>query len=198
MEGDEQVVRGFRRHASLALLILAVVSSLALILLDATPMSTDFLYVITAIPTILVTWVLIGVRSAKMYIRFARGGLQKERILPGILMVTSILVVLNIYPFLRGCNYLGGALRFAATRSYYEREVALLPQNGKPRLAIFSWGGMMWWSRGVVYDESDEIALPPGQQSAGWKTNTNSGELGCGNWDARALWSHFYLVAFPC
>jgi hypothetical protein len=50
----------------------------------------------------------------------------------------------------------------------------------------------------VVYDESDEIALPPGNQSAAWKANPDLGELSCGNWDARRLSSHFYLVGFLC
>jgi hypothetical protein len=72
----------------------------------------------------------------------------------------------NFFPFVRGCNYLGGALRFSMTRSYYDRQVALLPTDDNPRLAVFNWGGMIWASRGVVYDESDEIAMPPGQQSA--------------------------------
>jgi hypothetical protein len=39
---------------------------------------------------------------------------------------------------------------------------------------------------------------PPGQQSVAWKDNPHIGELSCGNWDARHLWSHYYIVAFPC
>ena len=89
-------------------------------------------------------------------------------------------------------------MRFSLTRSHYDHQVALLPIDGKPRLAVFNWGGMIWWSRGVVYDESDEIALPPGHQSAAWKANPNLAELSCGNWDARRLSSHYYLVGFLC
>ena len=89
-------------------------------------------------------------------------------------------------------------MRFAVTRSYYDHQVALLPTDDMPRVAVFNWGGMIWSSRGLVYDESDEIALPPGQQSATWKANPHIGELSCGNWDARRLWSHYYLVGFSC
>jgi hypothetical protein len=53
-------------------------------------------------------------------------------------------------------------------------------------------------SRGIVYDESDEVELPPGQQSAVWKARADLGDLSCGKWDARRLSSHFYLVGFAC
>lgn len=89
-------------------------------------------------------------------------------------------------------------MRFAITRAYYSRQIAILPNSEKPRFAIFNWGGMLWSSRGVVYDESDEIALPIGQQSATWRANPNLEELSCGKWHARRLSSHFYLVDFLC
>lgn len=198
MEGTGQIARGIRGRAPLLLLILAVGSSLALILVDATPLAAEFGYAIFVIPSLVIVWAVIGVWSAIFYIRCARRRHWKRGFLAGFLLVTSLLVAFNFFSFARGCNYLGGALRFAITRSYYDHQVALLPIDGKPRLAVFSWGGMLWSSRGVVYDESDEIALPPGHQSAAWKANPNLGELSCGNWDARRLSSHFYLVGFLC
>jgi hypothetical protein len=198
MEGTGQIARGIRGRAPLLLFILAVGSTLALILVDATPLDTEFSYVIFVIPVVVIVWAVIGVWSATLYIRCARRRHWKQGFLPGFLLGTSLLVALNFFSFVRECNYLGGALRFAMTRSYYDQQVALLPIDGKPRLAVFNWGGMIWSSRGVVYDESDEIALPPGHQSAAWKANPHLGELSCGNWDARRLSSHFYLVGFLC
>jgi hypothetical protein len=196
IEGTEPTARGFRGRVPILLLILAVGSALALILMDATPLSINFVYPVLALSCTLIVWAVIGVWSTKLYIRCARQRHWKHSVLPGFLLVTSILVFFNCFPFLRGCNYLGGALRFAVTRSYYQKQVALLPSDGKPRLAIFNWGGMLWSSKGVVYDESDEIALPLGQQSAAWNTRARPTEFGCGNWAAQRLSSHFYLAAF--
>ena len=198
IEGTRRIARGLRGRAPLSLLILAVGSTLAFILLDATPLDTEFIYPLCAISSLVIVWAVIGVWSAALSIRCARRQHWKQGFLPGFLLMTSLVVAFNFFPFVHGCNYLGGALRFTMTRSYYDHQVALLPIDGRPRLAIFIWGGMIWLTTGVVYDESDEIALPPGQQSAAWKSNPDLGQLSCGNWDARRLSSHYYLVAFPC
>lgn len=198
VEGTRHVARRLPGRAPLSLLILAVGSSLALVLMDATPLDTEFIYPLCAISGMVIVWAVIGLWSATLFIRCVRKRSGKQIILPGFLLVTSFLVALNLLPFLRGCNYLGAALRFAATRSYYDQQVALLPIGGGPRLAIFIWGGMLWASQGVVYDESDEIALPPGQQSAAWRANADLSELSCRSWDARRFWSHYYLVGFSC
>ena len=196
--GATQAAFRLRSRIPFLLMILAIGSLIALILIDATPVDTEIGYTLYVLPSLVIVWAVIGVWSTVLYIRYARRRAHKQSRLPGVLMVASMLVAFNFFPFVRGCNYLGGALRFFVTRSYYDRQVALLPADDKPRLAIFNWGGMIWASRGVVYDESDEIAMPPGQQSARWKDKTRGGELSCGRWDARRLWSHYYLVGFPC
>jgi hypothetical protein len=190
----------FRRRSRIPFLLmgLAVGSVIALILIDATPFDTEIGYTLYVLPSLVIVWAVIGVWSTVLYIRYALRRAHKQSRLPGVLMVASILVAFNFFPLVRGCNYLGGALRFFVTRSYYDRQVALLPADDKPRLAVFNWGGMIWASRGLVYDESDEIAMPPGQQSTRWQDKTRGGELSCGKWDARRLWSHYYLVGFPC
>lgn len=100
--------------------------------------------------------------------------------------------------FLNGCNYLGDVLHFVVARPYYERAVARLPHDGRPRIVVFNWGGMVWASRGLVYDESDEVALPAGKQSTAWLASPSLAELSCGGFRAQPLWSHYYLVSFPC
>jgi len=180
------------------LMVLAICSLITLILIDATPFDTEIGYTLFVLPTLAVVWAVIGIWSGVLYIRYVRRDARRQSRLPGVLAVAAILVAFNFFPLVRGCNYLGGALRFSLTHSYYEQQVALLPAGDKPRLAVFIWGGMLWASRGVVYDESDEIAKPPGQQSTLWKDKARGGELSCGNWDARRLWSHYYLVGFSC
>lgn len=64
--------------------------------------------------------------------------------------------------------------------------------------ALITFRHLIWSSRGVVYDESDEIALPLGRQSAAWLDKARKTELGCGHWNENRLWSHYYLVSFPC
>lgn len=198
MTGTTQTVHRYETFVPLLLMSLALGSTLMLVVIDATPFATHFAYALYLVPGLMIVWAVIGLWSIALYIRFARRRSWKQSFVPGVLMEVSILVAFNFFTLVRGCNYLGGALRFAITRSYYDQQVALLPADDIPRLAVFSWGGMIWSSRGLVYDESDEIAMPPGQQSARWKDKTRGSELSCGNWDARSLWAHYYLVAFSC
>jgi hypothetical protein len=79
-----------------------------------------------------------------------------------------IIAIVSFLPILHVGNYIGGAVRFALTQADYDKEVSLLPVDDKPRIRIFNWGGMIWVSRGIVYDDSDEIALPKGRQSKAW------------------------------
>jgi len=81
-------------------------------------------------------------------------------------------------------------------RPYYDRAVASLPST-RPRLIVFNWGGMAWASGGLVYDESNEVTLPAGRQSAAWKAKAANTELGCG-YGIQSLWSHYYLASFAC
>src|SRR5205823_6932000 len=57
------------------------------------------------------------------------------------------------------------------------------------------WGGF-GVGHGVVYDESDEIALP--EQSAAWKMRVASTEVGMFGAAMAPLGDHFYLVRRGC
>jgi hypothetical protein len=86
--------------------------------------------------------------------------------------VTAIIGLAFLQPvsFVRYCNYLGDLLHFVVARPYYEHVIAELPHDGR-RLAVFNWGGMVWASRGLVYDESDEVladSRPPGAPTLTW------------------------------
>jgi hypothetical protein len=91
--------------------------------------------------------------------------------------------------------------RFQAMRPSYDAEVARLPKDGQ-RFAEFNWGGMLFASRGVVYDETDEVALPYGHQSAAWKSRMKHTDVTCGGdgpvGNAMPLGGHYYVTAFGC
>jgi hypothetical protein len=167
--------------------------------IDSTPLDTDLGFVLLSLPIFLLIWAVVGIRSAVLFVRVARRRSWKPSVARCIVLAGTILAIYSFFPFIWGCHYLGGAIRFAVNRSYYDQQVALLPADDKPRLGVFSWGGMSWASRALVYDESDEVALPAGQQSVAWKENRRYlDQLTCENWKARSLWPHYYIVDFPC
>ena len=65
-------------------------------------------------------------------------------------------------------------LRFQLSRTHFEREVALAATtDGAPRLRAFAWGetggaAVANIFHTLVYDESDEISLPPDRRSGSW------------------------------
>jgi hypothetical protein len=76
----------------------------------------------------------------------------------------------------------GERIHFQAMRRSYLEDVSKLPSSGEPRFAIWHWGGFVV-GHAVVYDESDEIALP--EQS--------SAEEGC-EYRGRNVWCLGILV----
>ena len=64
--------------------------------------------------------------------------------------------------FVRSCNYIGDVIHFIVAKPYYDRQIAALPADQRPRLVVFDWGGMVWASSGLVYDETDQVSLPRG------------------------------------
>jgi hypothetical protein len=55
---------------------------------------------------------------------------------------------------------------------------------------------------GVVYDETDQIALPPGRQSRAWMARMKATDVLCGQdrfeGSVRALGGHYYITGFGC
>lgn len=116
----------------------------------------------------------------------------------GLFPLVFFVVCLN---FMRVRDFVidtGQYIHFRAKRADFLAEVAKLPTNEGPRLMIISWGGFLGSYRAVVYDESDEVALPEGQRSAEWKARTAGTELSCDIVRARAVGDHFYIAATEC
>ncbi|WP_260682690.1 hypothetical protein [Rhizobium laguerreae] len=109
------------------------------------------------------------------------------------------------------------SVRFALNKQAYLAEIERTDvTSGEPRFRTFAWDSMFKaiTSTTLVYDESDEIALPNGEQSAAWQQRTQklcSDKKECVNLYPGSDWSfsvskvgeHFYIVyqdfidAFP-
>jgi hypothetical protein len=181
-----------------ALLVLALGVPLAHVLLRATPLGPNLVYVLLAMPALALVWIGAGVWAAVLAVRYARRKLWRPFAAATLLPLIIVSAVITFPRFLHACNYAGDVLHFVVARPYYDHAVASLPASQKPRLAVFNWGGMIWASGGLVFDESDEVALPPGQQSAAWRDKAFSTELSCQGYGIQPLWSHYYLASFPC
>jgi hypothetical protein len=92
----------------------------------------------------------------------------------------------------------GVYIHFRATRAALLADIAKLPTDKGPRLAIFDWGGFLGSVRAFVYDESDEITLPEKERSAAWKKRAEGTELSCEVVRARPVGNHFYITDIDC
>lgn len=80
----------------------------------------------------------------------------------------------------------------------YSREIANLPHQDRPRIATFLWRdlngfGLALGYEFLVYDESDEIALPAEKRSAVWKKSAGS-DLECKLTGVYHAFGHYYFV----
>jgi hypothetical protein len=171
---------------------------LALVLLAASPVGNEFFYVIAGIPLLLTIWLGAACWSLIICIASAMQRGWRSSLKFAVAPIAALIVCFYPVTFVRGAIYLGDVLHFTAAYPYYQRVVAQKAGEGAPRIIVFNWGGMVWASSGVVYDDSDEVSLPAGTQSAKWLASPDLAELGCGGFRARPLWSHYYLVFFPC
>jgi len=170
----------------------------ALILLAASPMGADFLYVMAGIPALLFVWAVGGVAALIISARSAMRKDWRRCVIASVLPIVLLVVALDPFGFVRTCNYIGDVLHFIIAKPYYDRQVAALPSDLRPRLVVFDWGGMVWASSGLIYDETDQVSLPRGRQSADWLAEASHTELSCGGYGVRPLWDHYYLASFPC
>jgi hypothetical protein len=170
---------------------------LALILLAASPLGTNFFYVVVGIPALLFAWIVAGVAALLICVRSAIRKDWRRCAIAAVLPIVLLVVALDPIGFVKSCNYVGDVIHFAILKPTYDREIAALPPDRRPRLAVFSWGGMLWASSGVVYDETDQVSLPRGSQSADWLAAASHSELSCG-YGVQPLWDHYYLASFAC
>jgi hypothetical protein len=171
---------------------------IALIAFAASPLGPNFIYVLVGIPVLLLLWVFAGLVALMVSIRSAMQKQWRRCALAAILPAVLLIVAFDPVRFVRACDYAGDVIHFVAMRSSYDRRIAALAADQRPRLVVFDWGGMSFASRGLVYDETDQIALPRGRQSADWLAQASHTELSCEGYGVQALWDHYYLADFPC
>ena len=171
---------------------------LTLIVLAASPLGTNFFYVVVGLPALLFVWAIAGVGALIASIRSAMRKDRRRCALALALPIVLLVVAVDPIAFVRACNHIGDVIHFIVAKPYYDRRVAALPADGLPRLAVFDWGGMVWGSSGLVYDETDQVALPRGRQSADWLEAASHSELSCEGYGVEPLWGHYYLASFPC
>ncbi len=90
-------------------------------------------------------------------------------------------------------------IHFALMLPFYEMQIRALPTS-EPRIQEFNWGGMLFASYGVLYDETDEIGAPA--QSQKWLVRMHNTDITCGSdapvADVRHMIGHYYLTGFGC
>jgi hypothetical protein len=162
----------------------------ALVALWAVPFSFTF----AGMPVLLGAWILTALLTSGMALRSARRRNWRRAFSWSLLPLVTLVAAANSERAWSLASETGDRIHFQVMRSSYLDDVSRLP-SGEPRFAVWRWGGF-GVGHGVVYDESDEIALP--EQSAAWKKRVADTEVGtCGAWGI-PLGSHFYLVRTGC
>ena len=170
----------------------------AIILCRASPIGPVFLYVTIGIPALLLILAGAAVLATIVAAISARMGRWRRVVSCLVLPVVVLANVPGPFALVRYCNGIGNMIHFEVMRDHYLSKIKSLPDTGEPKLVVINWGGMIWASNGVVYDESDEVVLPPSRRSLGWTTRAGTTELSCEGYSITPMGSHFYLADFPC
>jgi len=176
---------------------------LLLIALNSTPIAPDFVFVMIGIPALLAIGVGLGIWALILTVGFMRRREWSRAVASAVLPLVILCAGVQFRHFLRLCNDGGDVVHFVVERSFYLKKIRAIPLNGEPRLLVFNRGGMIWSSRGYVYDESGEAVREEPLQSAGWRARADKTELSCGYY-ARPFPGHFsftqhwYLASFNC
>jgi hypothetical protein len=176
---------------------------LLLVALNSTAIEPDFFFVVMGIPLLMSIWTCLGIWVLILTVRLTRRGEWSRAVASAILPLVILGAGVRFRQFIRLCNDGGDVVHFIAERSSYLREIRATPANGAPRLLVFNRGGMIWASRGYVYDESDEILREEPLRSADWRARAEGTELSCGYYAQPfpghfAFTQHWYLASFPC
>jgi hypothetical protein len=180
------------------LIVVLVVSALWAVVVGFFPLLLFMLIFVFWLPAVLLLGA--GMAATLVAVAAARHKAWRRAVSAAVLPVAMVAIALNFTGFSQLCREVGDHVHFYLERSEYLAEVRATRNLGQPVLKVWNWGGMIWSSKGVVYDESDEIALPPEQQSAAWKNRVgrSGGELVCRDYGFEPMGSHFYLAYFPC
>jgi hypothetical protein len=173
--------------------LVATLVPAALVLISATPELDSLLWFLwVVLPIVPIAWACAAIAALFISVVAARRAAWRRAASAAVLPL--IVAVAFSTHFSTPIRMAGDELRFALARGNYLAEVATLAPSDEPHLKVWNWGGFIF-SRGVVYDESDEIAAPT--QSLAWKERAKTSELSCG-FGFRPKGDHLYRVWFHC
>jgi hypothetical protein len=154
--------------------------------------SSAFIFGFVAIPVI--ASVAIGLGIGAILAAINRSWFLSLSFLLGVAVIGAVL--LRWEPYWRWSMDFGEWLNFEINKPSYVAEVGRQARSETPLRREWAYGGFVT-SHLVVYDESDEIALPPDKQSENWRAWTKTNELQCG-YGYTPVGDHFYLVGTGC
>jgi hypothetical protein len=153
---------------------------------------------------VFIIWACSALLALGIAIFSASVGQWRRAVSMAVLPLVKLVLIANagtVGPLATEMRY---RIHFHAMRRNYLEDVSKLPSSGELRFAVWDWGplepgGLTLLTRGlelhneVVYDESDEIALPLQERSSTWKKRMADPSVGsCGVLES--LGNHFYLV----
>jgi hypothetical protein len=132
---------------------------------DASPLGPDLGWAVLYQPVLLFCGLVASLFASIVVIRSIRKKLWPNTLSASVLPILFLVVAFNPFGFIRGCNHIGNAVNLLVTQPQYLEAIRKLPADNQPKLLVFNRGGMLWSSEGFIYDEADEVALAPAQQS---------------------------------
>jgi len=158
--------------------------------------SAPFDFTFVAAPLVMLLWAISVVAGLVIAVTSAYRRVWLRMLSSSVLPLTGLVVGLNIADLWGLAATAGDELHVLVMRPSYLREISALPSD-QSRFAIFNWGGFVV-SHAVVYDESDEIALPDAQHSDAWRKRVKGTEIECGVIGFNPAGGHFYIVRLGC
>jgi hypothetical protein len=182
---------------------IAIGFPLLLIVFNSTSLGPNFVFVMIGIPALLCVWVCWGIWTLIRTIGRIRRHEWSQAVISVILPTVILFAGLRFWNFIHFCNAGGDVVHFIVERPAYLKKIRATPPNGEPRLLVFNRGGMIWASRGYVYDESDEVMREGSRRSASWKARASNTELSCGYYAEPfpgqfSFTRNWYLASFNC
>jgi hypothetical protein len=159
--------------------------------------SGPFVLAFLGAPVVLLLWGISAFFVLSMCLINAAERAWRSALSLAVMPATALLAILNPSIVWGTAICMGDHLHLWAMRPSYLSQIATEPTNQGPRLMIFAWGGFVI-GHAAVYDESDEIMLPPSERSAAWNKRAAGTELECGIEAAERAGSHFYIVRTGC
>jgi hypothetical protein len=155
------------------------------------------------LPIVMLIWALIwgmaGLGALIGLVVYVRR--QAWRSAVSIVVLPTIIILSFVFPrpIVGRLLSVGDLLHFWTNRASYLRQIAASPHERGPLFIRFPLEGFMLYPSEIVYDESDEIALPPDQQTQAWRERVGStSEFVACSYGQSHLHGHFYKVIPNC